>query len=76
MFAAVDEVATIDQVRKLAVQHETRSKNRATDLAKAIKALGIEVPNDPRNSRRKPTAAARWAAGKGGEGKDGKGGKG
>jgi ribosomal protein L37AE/L43A len=35
----------------------------------------IEVPNDPRNSRRKPTATARWAAGKGGEGQ-GKGGKG
>jgi ribosomal protein L37AE/L43A len=75
MFASVDEVATIDQVRTLAVLHETRSKNRATDLAKAIKALGIEVPNDPKNSRRKPTAAARWAAGKGGEGQ-GKGGKG
>ena len=75
MSAAAGEVATIEQVRKLAVLHETRSKNRATDLAKAIKALGIEVPNDPKNSRRKPTAAARWAAGKGGEGQ-GKGGKG
>jgi hypothetical protein len=69
------EVATIEKVRSLAVLYETRGKNRANDMAKMLKTLGLEVPNDPKNPRREPNANTRWAAGKGGDGK-GKGGKG
>jgi hypothetical protein len=69
------DVATIEKVRSLAVLYETRGKNRANDMAKMLKTLGLEVPNDPKNPRRKPNANTRWAAGKGGDGK-GKGGKG
>ena len=72
MGKTTDAAFTDVEVRTLATEFETREKTRDADVARQLKKLGVNIPNNGKGNRNAQAKNVRGGKGKDGKGKGGK----